>query len=127
MRKVLVIDDESNIRTLLNDILSLEGYNVILSDGGEESLDIIRKEKIDLIILDMMMPKASGQELYTSMKIVLEREGIPDHIPPAIILTAYPGAESTQFLLMLESGIKKLLPKPFEIGELVSSVKEIIG
>jgi DNA-binding response OmpR family regulator len=127
MKKVLVIDDETNIRTLLNDILSLEGYEVILSDGGEEALNIIKENKIDIIILDMMMPKASGQELYTSMKVVLEREGIPERVPPAIILTAYPGAESTQFLLMLESGIKKLLPKPFEIGELLSSIKEVIG
>ena len=127
MKKILVIDDESNIRTLLNDILTLEGYTVIMSDGGEEALELIRKDRIDLIILDMMMPKASGQELYTSMKVVLEREGIPEQVPPAIILTAYPGAESTQFLLMLESGIKKLLPKPFEIGELLASVKEVIG
>lgn len=127
MKSVLVIDDEVNIQTLLEDILSTEGYNVILSDGGEHALSIIRKEKIDLIILDMMMPKATGQELYTSMKVALDREGLKDRVPPAIILTAHPGAENTQFLLMMESGIKKLIPKPFQILELLDAVSEVIG
>ncbi|HOV13254.1 MAG TPA: response regulator, partial [Spirochaetota bacterium] len=109
------------------DILSTEGYKVLLTDGGEEALEIIKREKVDLIILDMMMPKATGQELYTSMKIALDREGLKDRVPPAIILTAHPGAENTQFLLMMETGIKKLIPKPFQILELLDAVGEIVG
>lgn len=126
MKSILVIDDEQNIQNLLHDILTSEGYKVILSDGGEEAINIIKKEKIDLIILDMMMPKATGQELYTSMKVKLEQEGLKERVPPAIILTAHPGAENTQFLLMMESGIKKLISKPFHISELLESIKEII-
>ncbi|OHD14863.1 MAG: hypothetical protein A2086_12340 [Spirochaetes bacterium GWD1_27_9] len=127
MKKILVIDDEINIQTLLEDILSTEGYKVILSDGGEDALNIIKRDKIDLIILDMMMPKATGQELYTAMKVKLKREGLEDKVPPAIILTAHPGAENTQFLLMMESGIKKLIPKPFQISELLEGVEEVLG
>ncbi len=127
MKTIMVVDDEVNIQTLLEDILSTEGYKVVLSDGGEEALDILRKEKVDLIILDMMMPKATGQELYTSMKVALDSEGLKDRIPPAIILTAHPGAENTQFLLMMETGIKKLIPKPFQILELLDAVEEVIG
>ena len=126
MKNILVIDDEVNIQNLLYDILTSEGYKVIISDGGEEAINIIRKEKIDLIILDMMMPKATGQELYTSMKVKLESEGLQNRVPPAIILTAHPGAENTQFLLMTESGIKKLIPKPFQISELLEAIKETI-
>jgi two-component system response regulator VanR len=127
MKTILVIDDEVNIQTLIEDILSAEGYKIILSDGGEEAIDIIRNETVDLIILDMMMPKASGQELYTSMKIALGREDKKDRVPPAIILTAHPGSDNTQFLLMMESGIQKLIPKPFQINELIEAVHEIIG
>ncbi|HOJ64338.1 MAG TPA: response regulator [Spirochaetota bacterium] len=126
MKNILVIDDEENIQNLLYDILTSEGYKAILSDGGEEAIEIIKKQKIDLIILDMMMPKATGQELYTSMKVKLSQEGLEDRVPPAIILTAHPGAENTQFLLMTESGIKKLIPKPFQISELLEAIKETI-
>ena len=65
MKTIMVVDDEVNIQTLLEDILSTEGYKVVLSDGGEEALDILRKEKVDLIILDMMMPKATRTRTFT--------------------------------------------------------------
>ena len=90
-------------------------------------MEILRKEKVDLVILDMMMPKANGQELYTSMRVAFKQEGILERVPPAIILTAHPGSEKTQFLLMMESGIKKLVSKPFQIYELLEAVKEVIG
>jgi len=103
-----------------------EGYSVILTDGGDEAMNIVKTHKIDLIVLDMMMPKANGQELYTSIKVALAHEGKKDMIPPAILLTAHPGLENTQFLLMMESGIKKLIPKPFKIVELIEGVKEVL-
>ena len=127
MKNILVVDDEVGIQTLLEDVLTTEGYKVFLSDGGEEFINIIKGEKIDLVILDMMMPKGSGQEIYSAMKVVLEREGLHNRIPDGIILTAHPGAENSQFLLMMESGIKKLIPKPFQVSELLESIKEIIG
>lgn len=126
MKTILVVDDEENIQTLLEDILKSEGYKVILSDGGEEAMDILRKDKVDLVILDMMMPKANGQELYTAMKVAFKQEGIEERVPPGIILTAHPGSEKTQFLLMMESGIKKLVAKPFQISELLDAIKEVI-
>ncbi|MBP5705903.1 MAG: response regulator, partial [Spirochaetales bacterium] len=104
----------------------LNGYKVIISDGGEEILEICRSCNVSLIILDMMMPKATGHELYTSLKVALSAEGKEDKIPPAIILTAHPGAENTQCLLMTESGIEKLLPKPFQVDELLDSVSHCI-
>lgn len=126
MKTILVVDDEDNIRLLLQDILHSEGYRVISTDGGEEAMDILRKEDVDLIILDMMMPKATGQELYTSMRVAFKQEGIIDRVPPGIILTAHPGADNTQFLLMMESGIKKLVSKPFQISEILQAIEEVI-
>ena len=55
MKTILVLDDEESIQTLLNDILTDEGYRVILSDDGEEVMEILKKEKVNLIITDMMM------------------------------------------------------------------------
>ncbi len=127
MKTILVLDDEESIRTLLNDILTDEGYKVILSDDGEEVMDILKKEKVDLIITDMMMPKANGQEVYTSIRVAFAQEGKLDLVPPAIVLTAHPGADKTQFLLMMEEGVKKIVCKPFQIDELLSAVKEFIS
>ncbi|MEE1291049.1 MAG: response regulator [Spirochaetota bacterium] len=127
MKTILVLDDEESIRTLLNDILTDEGYKVILSDDGEEVMDILKKEKVDLIITDMMMPKANGQEIYTSIRVAFAQENKLDLVPPAIVLTAHPGADKTQFLLMMEEGIKKIVCKPFQIDELLSAVKEFIS
>ena len=127
MKTILVLDDEESIRTLLNDILTDEGYKVILSDDGEEVMNILKKEKINLIITDMMMPKANGQEVYTSIRVAFAQEGKLDLVPPAIVLTAHPGADKTQFLLMMEEGVKKIVCKPFQIDELLSAVKEFIS
>lgn len=127
MKTILVLDDEESIQTLLNDILTDEGYKVILSDDGEQVMEILKKEKIDLIITDMMMPKANGQEIYTSIRVAFAQEGKEDLVPPAIILTAHPGADKTQFLLMMEKGIKKVISKPFQINELLEAVKEFIS
>ena len=127
MKTILVLDDDESIRTLLNDILTDEGYKVILSDDGEEVMDILKKEKVDLIITDMMMPKANGQEIYTSIRVAFAQENKLDLVPPAIVLTAHPGADKTQFLLMMEEGIKKIVCKPFQIDELLSAVKEFIS
>lgn len=126
MKTILVIDDEKNIQVLLEDILGVEGYKVIVSEGGEEVMNILRNEKVHLIILDMMMPKANGQELYTALKVAFKQEGLSERVPPAIILTAHPGSEKTQFLLMMESGIKKVIAKPFQISEILEAVKEFI-
>ena len=127
MKNILVVDDEVAIQTLLEDVLTSEGYKVFVSDGGDEFTNIVKREKIDLVILDMMMPKGSGQEIYNAMKIVLEKDGLQNKIPQGIILTAHPGAENSQFLLMMDPGIKKLVPKPFQISELLEAVKEVIG
>lgn len=127
MKTILVLDDEESIQTLLNDILTDEGYRVIHSDDGEEVMEILKKEKIDLIITDMMMPKANGQEVYTSIRVAFAQEGKEDLVPPAIILTAHPGSDKTQFLLMMEKGIKKVISKPFQIDELLAAVKEFIS
>jgi len=127
LKNILVVDDEVAIQTLLEDVLTSEGYKVFVSDGGDEFTNIVKREKIDLVILDMMMPKGSGQEIYNAMKIVLEKDGLQNKIPQGIILTAHPGAENSQFLLMMDPGIKKLVPKPFQISELLEAVKEVIG
>ncbi len=119
MKTILVVDDDKHILDLVNELLSMNGYKVIITEGGQDGIDIVKNSNIDLIVLDMMMPKINGYDLYLMMK----KEINDKKLPPAIILTAHPGQYNTQHLLMMEKGVKKLVPKPFQIDELIEAVE----
>lgn len=63
-KKVLVVDDESDVRTYLAAIVEKGGYELLTAEDGAEALEIARKEKPDLVLLDLMMPNQSGTDFY---------------------------------------------------------------
>jgi len=114
MGKILIVDDEKEIRDLVDIYLKSEGYNTIKASDGEEALEIIEKDRdIDLIVLDIMMPNLSGIEVC--LKIREERE------LPIIMLSAK--AEDMDKILGLNMGADDYLTKPFNPLELVARVK----
>ena len=113
MERILIVDDEKEIRDLIEIYLKGEGYNTVKAVDGEEALEILKKEEIDLIILDIMMPKLNGIE--ACMKIREERE------MPIIMLSAK--SEDTDKILGLNMGADDYLTKPFNPLELVARVK----
>lgn len=126
-KNILIVDDEENIQALLEDILLNEGYNTVISDGDkDEILKVLNEQRIDLIILDIMMPKMSGRDLYIALKKDLKNTDNEKKLPPAVILTAHPGSMNTQSLLMEEPGIKKLISKPFQILEFLENIAEVL-
>ena len=88
MKKILVIDDEPGIRGLLATILERKGYAVLLADGGRKGLDLFRRERPDLIVLDLKMPDIDGI-------IVLKDIHAVDADIPVVILTGA-GNEKTE-------------------------------
>lgn len=68
MKKILIIEDELAYLTLLRDQLTVEGYRVIAAENGEEGLRIIKKEKLDLILLDIRMPKMDGMTMLELLR-----------------------------------------------------------
>ena len=62
-KKIMVVDDEKSLLQLVDSILRQEGYDVIMAASGEECLEMLKTEKPDLILLDMMMPRLSGREV----------------------------------------------------------------
>jgi CheY-like chemotaxis protein len=60
MAKILVIDDEQGIRSLLDTLLRRKGYDVVLADGGRKGLELFRREQPDVIVLDLNMPEMDG-------------------------------------------------------------------
>lgn len=111
--RILIVDDEKEIRDLIDIYLKGEGYDTIKAENGEEALIMLSNNDVDLIILDIMMPKVNGIE--ACLKIREERE------MPIIMLSAK--SEDMDKILGLNTGADDYLTKPFNPLELVARVK----
>lgn len=110
---VLVVDDSREIVYSLSELLKYEGYHVVKAYDGMEALDALEKEKIDLILLDVMMPKMNG--LSALMKL---RE---QYRIPVIILSAK--TEESDKVSGLILGADDYVEKPYNASELIARVK----
>jgi two-component system KDP operon response regulator KdpE len=112
-KKILVVDDDPAILRLLSTNLKARGYEVITATDGEESLEAMQKDFIDLLILDIMMPKVDGVEVCRRIR---EWSDIP------IIILSARGDENDK-VKCLELGADDYLTKPFGIGELIARIR----
>lgn len=117
--KILVVDDEKDILELVSYNLKKEGYDVFTSADGEEVLKLLKKEKYNLIILDLMLPGIQGMELCKMLKTSEETSFIP-----IIMLTAK--SEELDKVLGLEMGADDYITKPFSPRELIARVKAVL-
>ena len=118
-RKVLIADDEPDIRELLQYNLSVEGFEVIQAKNGNEALDMARKFKPDLIILDVMMPGKSGVEVCNLLRAQAEFSSTL-----IIMLTAL--NDDGSVIKGLETGADDYIGKPVSPKVLVSRIKALI-
>ncbi len=114
---VLVVDDERSLREFVRRNLEARHYKVLTASNGLEALAIFKTEKIDLVILDLMMPHLDGLE--TTRRIRSESSEIP-----IIILTAL-GEESDK-VQAFDLGADDYLTKPFGVGELMGRIKAVL-
>lgn len=110
MTKILIVEDDRNLLDTLKYNLRKEGYNVVAAFDGAEALDIARREKPDLIILDIMLPKLSGFEVCR----ILRKE----MTVPILMLTAKD--EEVDKIVGLEIGADDYMTKPFSMRELLA-------
>jgi two-component system, OmpR family, alkaline phosphatase synthesis response regulator PhoP len=115
-KKILIIDDKPELRTLLKSYLAQEGFDIVDAKDGQEALYVARYEKPDLIILDLMMPEMSGYEFIRAHN----READT----PIIILTAR--LEENDKVLGLELGADDYITKPFSPRELTARVRAVL-
>ncbi|WP_297637573.1 response regulator transcription factor [uncultured Clostridium sp.] len=113
MEKILIVDDEKEIRDLIEIYLKSEGYEIFKGENGLEALEILEKEKIDLVVLDVMMPKLDG--IQTCIKIREKSE------LPIIMLSAK--SEDIDKIFGLNMGADDYVSKPFNALELIARVK----
>ena len=115
-KKILVVDDKPELRTLLKSYLSQEGFEVATACDGQEALYVARYEKPDLIILDLMMPEMGGYDFMRAYS----READT----PVIILTAR--LDENEKVLGLELGADDYVTKPFSPRELTARVRAVL-
>jgi len=120
-KRVVCIEDEPEMIDLVRLILGRKGFGVIGANGGIEGLETVRREKPDLILLDLMMPDMDGWEVYQQIKADAELRAIP-----VIVVTAK--AQSIDKVLGLHiAKVDDYITKPFGPQELLESVEKIIG
>ena len=115
--KILVVEDDETLRTMLEYNLVKEGYTVLSSADGLDAVEKARREKPELIVLDVMLPKLDGLEVCR----ILRKE----MIVPILMLTAR--AEEIDKVLGLEVGGDDYMTKPFSMRELLARVRAMIG
>ncbi len=117
MRKILVVEDESSILTLLQFNLENAGFTVITALDGKTGLYLAKKEKPDLIILDLMLPEMDGMEICKTLRQ-------EQNHTPILMLTARD--EELDKILGLELGADDYMTKPFSPREVIARVKAIL-
>ncbi len=115
-KKILLVDDEPEILEICRDYLKASGYEVLTAKDGAQGLSFARREKPDLVVLDLMLPEMNGLDMCRTIR----RESNV----PIIILTAR--VEQTDKLIGLELGADDYMTKPFSPRELVARVKVVL-
>jgi two-component system KDP operon response regulator KdpE len=110
---ILVVDDEPQIRRVLRATLSSNGYDVVEAKGGQEAIDMVIRERPDLILLDVNMPGMSGLEACSKLR--LSYEG------PIIMVTVRNSEQDK--VVALDAGADDYVVKPFAIGELLARIR----
>ena len=110
MSNILIIDDDPHINSIVSKVLKDEGYTVSQAFSGTEALMVLKNEKPDLILLDLMLPGLSGEELLPQIKNV-----------PVIVVSAK--ADVTNKVDLLLGGAADYVTKPFDMNELLARIK----
>src|SRR5258706_16238271 len=115
-RVIMVVDDKANVRQMVKDYLTEQGFHVVTADNGRNALYVPRHEKPDLILLDIMMAEMDGYEFIRIFR--KEKE------TPIILLTAR--LDETDKVVGLELGAEDFVTKPFGMAELVARIRAVL-
>ena len=108
-KQIMIVDDDMNIGNMLEDALKREDYQVMRAYSGTEALMLLEKETPDLILLDLMLPGLSGEEVLTKIKNI-----------PVIVMSAK--TDISDKVNVLLSGAADYVTKPFELKELIARI-----
>lgn len=119
-KKILVVEDEPHISKLVKFILEKNGFKVLQAFVGQEGIEVAKREKPSLIVLDVMMPNMDGFEVAKILTAAKETKDIP-------IIMLSSAAQFKDKMKGIDSGAVDYITKPFDKDELVVKVKEYIN
>ena len=119
-RTIMVVDDNPDIITIVKTILEGKGFTVFSASSGQELLNLLKNQKPDLLILDIMMPEMDGLEVLTQLKAVTDTARIP-----VILLTAKVQYEDV--LGGYKLGADYYITKPFTSTQLINGINLLLG
>ena len=117
MFKILVIDDEQGIRNLLDTLLSRKGYDVVLAASGRKGLELFRRERPDVVVLDLNMPEMGGVAVLQQIRTLKPEQ-------PVIVLTGAGTPEKEQQVHAL--GVSEFVEKEFSLHHLGDALKRLL-
>jgi CheY-like chemotaxis protein len=120
MARILVVDDEPAVRSLMSVTLKLAGHDVSEATGGEEALKLLQTQVYDLLVLDIMMPVTDGYEVLTRMRAMSNQAETP-----VVVVTAR-GYDAEAMLREASGGAVDHLSKPFDPSDLEHAVERIL-
>ncbi len=118
METILVIDDDIEMRDVLFDLLSLDGYEVLLAADGSSGLERYRNSLPELVITDLQMPHVDGIEVLSTLKT---------EFPEVPILVITGVTDITIIEEAVENAANRILKKPFGVDELLTALDELLG
>ena len=122
-KRVLVVEDEVDVRTYISTLFQDQGYEILTAENGEEGFELAKKEKPDLITLDIAMPSQSGMRTFRMFKDSEELKSIP-----VIIITGM-GEDVSSFINRLKGFSSKpegFMGKPIDEEKLIKMVSDLI-
>jgi DNA-binding response OmpR family regulator len=119
-KKILIVDDEVDLVETIRFPLEMEGYTVLVSYNGEDALNQARRERPDLILLDLMLPKLDGYKVCRLLKFDEKFKHIP-----ILMLTAK--TQQKDKSMGMETGADEYITKPFDMEELMKKVRSYLG
>ena len=115
--RILVVDDDPAIRSLLEDVLALKKYDVLTADDGSTAIDVLQESKVDLVITDLQMSGIDGMKLLEHI-----RNEFPEVL--VIIITAYGTIDTT--VSALKKGAYNFISKPIQIHEFLDMIEKVV-
>lgn len=129
MKRVLIVDDNPDVRKIVSKLIQVSGFKALIAKNGVEGMEIVKEDRPDLIILDVVMPKESGVRMYHELKTDDNFKDIP-----VIMLSAIPKKSFLKSQKVLDEFKGQSVPEPYaymekpeEPEELVGLMKEILG
>ena len=131
MQRILIVDDEGDVRDSIKSVLDLAGYTVRTAENAADALDQLERMPIDVVITDIIMPKMNGVQAIESIRKAFPRVrivaisgggnfGAAAYQPTAITTNAYLASA-------IEAGAHLVLTKPFEADDLLEAVEKVLG